>query len=86
MIPQILPVMVSQGLYFLESNVRSATVIGALGAGGIGLVLVETMKTSRDWENVTYIILLIVLLVMAMDTLSGWLRLRLIDGRAPRTV
>ena len=85
-IPQILPVMVSQGLYFLESNVRSATVIGALGAGGIGLVLVETMKTSRDWENVTYIILLIVLLVMLMDTLSGWLRLRLIDGRAPRVV
>lgn len=83
-IPQILPVLLSQSLYYLESNTRSATVIGALGAGGIGLVLVETMKTSRDWENTAYIILLIIGLVMIMDTVSGWLRLRLIEGRQPR--
>lgn len=81
-IPQILPVLVSQSLYYLESNTRSATVIGALGAGGIGLMLVETMRTSRDWENVAYIIVLIIALVIAMDTLSGWLRRRLIEGRA----
>ncbi|ADZ70307.1 phosphonate ABC transporter, permease protein PhnE [Polymorphum gilvum] len=80
-IPQILPVLMSQSLYYLESNTRSATVIGALGAGGIGLVLVETMKTSRDWENVAYIILLTLVLVIAMDSLSGWLRRRLIEGR-----
>jgi phosphonate transport system permease protein len=81
-IPQILPVLVSQSLYYLESNTRSATVIGALGAGGIGLMLVETMRTARDWENVAYIILLIVLLVTAMDGLSQLLRRRLIEGRA----
>jgi phosphonate transport system permease protein len=81
-IPQILPVLLSQSLYYLESNTRSATVIGALGAGGIGLVLVETMKTSRDWENVAYIIVLIIALVIMMDTLSGWLRQRLIQGKA----
>jgi len=79
-IPQILPVFVSQGLYYLESNMRSATVIGALGAGGIGLVLVETMRTSRDWENTLYIIILTILLVVAMDGLSSWLRRRLIHG------
>ncbi|MFN4008555.1 MAG: phosphonate ABC transporter, permease protein PhnE [Pannonibacter sp.] len=79
-IPQILPVLLSQGLYYLESNTRSATVIGALGAGGIGLVLVETMKTSRDWENVAYIIVLTLILVSAMDSLSSWLRRKLIDG------
>jgi len=79
-IPQILPVFVSQGLYYLESNMRSATVIGALGAGGIGLVLVETMRTSRDWENTLYIIILTIMLVVAMDGLSGWLRRRLIQG------
>ncbi|MGM0584194.1 MAG: phosphonate ABC transporter, permease protein PhnE [Pseudomonadota bacterium] len=79
-IPQILPVFLSQGLYFLESNVRSATIIGALGAGGIGLMLVETMRTSRDWENTLYIIILTVLVVFAMDWLSGWLRRRLIHG------
>ena len=80
-IPQILPIFLSQGLYYLESNTRSATVIGALGAGGIGLMLVETMRTSRDWENTLYIIILTVILVMAMDSLSGWIRRRLIHGR-----
>ena len=79
-IPQILPVLVSQCLYYLESNTRSATVIGALGAGGIGLMLVETMRTSRDWENTLYIIILTVLVVVAMDWVSGWLRRRLIQG------
>ena len=79
-IPQILPVLVSQGLYYLESNTRSATVIGALGAGGIGLLLVETMRTARDWENTLYLILLTILLVIAMDSFSSWLRRKLIQG------
>ncbi|MEO9530345.1 phosphonate ABC transporter, permease protein PhnE [Roseibium sp.] len=80
-IPQILPVFVSQVLYYLESNTRSATVIGALGAGGIGLMLVETMKTSRDWENTSYIIILTIVVVILMDQASGWLRRRLIEGK-----
>ncbi len=79
-IPQLLPVFISQTLYYLESNTRSATVIGALGAGGIGLVLVETMRTSRDWENTLYIITLTILVVVAMDQISAWLRRRLIQG------
>ena len=79
-IPQILPVLVSQGLYYLESNTRSATVIGALGAGGIGLLLVETMRTARDWENTLYLILLTIILVIAMDSFSSWLRRKLIQG------
>lgn len=77
-IPQVLPVLVSQTLYYLESNTRSATVIGALGAGGIGLMLVETIRTSRDWENTFYIIILTVFLVIAMDALSRKLRSRLV--------
>ena len=79
-IPQILPVFMSQTIYFLEANTRSATVIGALGAGGIGLLLVETMNTQRDWENVAYLIVLTILLVVAMDSMSSWLRRRLIKG------
>ncbi len=79
-LPQILPVFISQTLYYLESNTRSATVIGALGAGGIGLVLVETMRTSRDWENTLYIISLTIAVVFLMDSVSGWLRKRLIQG------
>ncbi|WP_417666975.1 phosphonate ABC transporter, permease protein PhnE [Roseibium sp.] len=80
-IPQILPVFVSQVLYYLESNTRSATVIGALGAGGIGLMLVETMRTSRDWENTSYIIILTIVVVIAMDQGSSWLRRKLIEGK-----
>ena len=81
-IPQIIPVFVSQTLYYLEANVRSATIIGALGAGGIGLLLVEAMNTQRHWENVFYIILLTISLVMVMDTVSAKLRSRLIHGRS----
>ena len=77
-IPQILPVFVAQSLYYLESNTRSATVIGALGAGGIGLKLVETLRTGQDWENTLYIILLTIAVVILMDVFSGWLRRKLI--------
>ncbi|THB77162.1 MAG: phosphonate ABC transporter, permease protein PhnE [Desulfobulbaceae bacterium] len=83
--PQILPIFISQGLYYLESNIRSATVIGALGAGGIGLMLVETIRTSRDWENTLYLIILTLLLVIAIDKISSALRRRLIRGKVVQT-
>ncbi|WP_043868576.1 phosphonate ABC transporter, permease protein PhnE [Celeribacter indicus] len=79
-IPQLVPVLLSQVLYFLESNTRSATIIGAITGGGIGLLLTQAMITQKDWEEVSYYIILIVLLVMAMDSLSGWLRRKLIRG------
>lgn len=79
-IPQIMPVLLSQVLYYLESNTRSATVIGAITGGGIGLLLTQAITTQKDWEEVSYYIILILLMVMAMDSLSGWLRGRLIKG------
>lgn len=79
-IPQVMPVLLSQILYFLESNTRSATIIGAIVGGGIGLMLTQAIQTTQDWEKVTYYMILIVLLVIAMDTLSGWLRRKLIKG------
>ncbi|WP_288939912.1 phosphonate ABC transporter, permease protein PhnE [uncultured Roseovarius sp.] len=80
-IPQITPVLLSQLLYYLESNTRSATIIGAITGGGIGLLLTQAMITQKDWEEVTYYIVLVILMVMIMDSVSGWLRGRLI-GRA----
>ncbi|WP_108262599.1 phosphonate ABC transporter, permease protein PhnE [Mangrovicoccus ximenensis] len=77
-LPQIVPVLASQVLYFLESNTRSATIIGAITGGGIGLLLTQAMQTQKDWEEVAYYIVLIVLMVMAMDWLSGKLRAALI--------
>jgi len=79
-IPQVTPVLISQVLYYLESNTRSATVIGAIVGGGIGLLLTQAIITQKDWEEVAYYMVLIVLMVMAMDSLSGWLRRRLIKG------
>lgn len=79
-IPQVMPVLLSQMLYFLESNTRSATIIGAITGGGIGLMLTQAIQTTQDWEKVAYYILLIVVMVIAMDSLSGWLRRRLIRG------
>ena len=79
-IPQIMPILASQVLYYLESNTRSATVIGAITGGGIGLLLTQAIITQKDWEEVTYYIVLIVLMVMVMDTVSGALRRRLIKG------
>lgn len=79
-IPQITPVLLSQLLYYLESNTRSATIIGAITGGGIGLLLTQAIITQKDWEEVSYYIVLIVLMVMLMDTISGWLRRKLIKG------
>lgn len=77
-IPQVLPLFASQSLYFWESNTRSATIIGAVGAGGIGLKLWEAMRTNSDWENVAYMVLLILVVVFIFDTISGVLRRRLV--------
>jgi phosphonate transport system permease protein len=79
-IPQLMPVLLAQVLYYLESNTRSATVIGAIVGGGIGLLLTQAIITQKDWEEVAYYIVLIILMVMMMDSLSGWLRRKLIKG------
>ncbi|MCV6595044.1 MAG: phosphonate ABC transporter, permease protein PhnE [Silicimonas sp.] len=79
-IPQVVPVLLSQVLYFLESNTRSATIIGAITGGGIGLLITQAIQTQKDWEEVAYYIVLIILMVIFMDWLSGVLRRRLIRG------
>ncbi|WP_293574897.1 phosphonate ABC transporter, permease protein PhnE [Phaeobacter sp.] len=80
-IPQVVPVLLAQILYFLESNTRSATIIGAITGGGIGLMLTQAIQTQKDWEEVAYYISLIVVMVMFMDWLSGWLRSKLIGRK-----
>ena len=79
-LPQVTPILLSQVLYNLESNTRSATVIGAIVGGGIGLLLTQAIQTQKDWEDVAYYLVLIVLTVMMMDWASGWLRRKLIKG------
>lgn len=80
-IPQLVPVLASQVLYMFESNVRSSTIIGAITGGGIGLLLTQAMQTGKDWEDVTYYVLLILLMVFLLDAVSGRIRRRIIRGR-----
>jgi phosphonate transport system permease protein len=81
LLPQVLPVIASQVLYFIESNTRSSTIIGIVGAGGIGLYLAETIRTL-EWQQVSFLILLILAAVSAIDVLSGKLRFAIIGRRA----
>lgn len=81
LIPQVLPVIASQVLYFIESNTRSSTIIGIVGAGGIGLYLAETIRTL-EWQQVSFLILLILAAVSAIDFLSSRLRFAIIGKRA----
>ncbi len=79
-IPQVMPIILSQILYNFESNTRSATVIGAIVGGGIGLLLTQLIQTQKDWESVAYYLILIVIMVMVLDWISGYLRRKLIKG------
>jgi phosphonate transport system permease protein len=80
-LPQVLPVMAGQVLYFIESNTRSATIIGVVGAGGIGLHLAEQIRVL-EWRQVSFIILLILIAVAAIDFTSGRLRAAIAGRRA----
>jgi phosphonate transport system permease protein len=78
-LPQVLPVMISQALYQIESNTREATILGLVGAGGIGLRLSERIQINA-WDQVAYVIVLILITVALIDSLSRALRLRLIGN------
>lgn len=73
MVPQILPVQLSQALYFFESNVRSAAVLGIVGAGGIGYYLSD-LSRNNHWDMVAFILILFLVLVYAIDFVSKRLR------------
>jgi phosphonate transport system permease protein len=80
LLPQVMPVLISQTLYYFESNTRSATIIGIVGAGGIGLHLAEMIRTY-EWDRVAFIILMILATVAVIDFFSSRLRTRLIGLR-----
>jgi phosphonate transport system permease protein len=79
LLPQVMPVMIAQFLYQFESNVRSASILGVVGAGGIGLQIAERIKV-RYWDEVLFIILLILVTVAVIDAISARIRRRLIES------
>ena len=76
---QIIPGYLANLLYLLESNVRNAAVLGFVGAGGIGLLLNEKLAW-REYSKVGMILCVLYLVVLATESLSGFLRSRLVES------
>lgn len=73
--PQIRPNTISYSLYALEINVRASTVLGYIGAGGIGVALQASMSLMR-YDRVSVIVIVIFVVVLAIDVVSAWARRR----------
>lgn len=72
-VPQVIPLWISYVLYRFESNVRSATVLGIVGAGGIGVSLYQSFR-SFDYTKVCAILIILIIAVGVIDAASAWLR------------
>ncbi len=77
LLPDVMPSLASVTLYFWEFNVRASTVLGVVGAGGIGQELKNSMDLL-DFPRLLTVILIILVIVTAIDQFSAWLRRRLI--------
>jgi len=77
LVPDLLPVLLSTALFWWEFNVRASTILGVVGAGGIGQELKNSMDLL-DFSRLFTIIAMILVVVTALDALSGWLRRRLV--------
>jgi phosphonate transport system permease protein len=84
-LPQVLPIMLSNVLYMFESNTRSATILGIIGAGGIGFALSDRIR-AHQWDQVGFIIIMIIVVVALIDFLSHMLRNKLIKSGLDRAL
>jgi phosphonate transport system permease protein len=72
-IPQVLPMWISFCLYRFESNVRSASVVGMVGAGGIGVILYEVIR-SFQYAQTCAVLIILIGSVTIIDVISAYLR------------
>jgi phosphonate transport system permease protein len=80
-LPQVLPILLSQVLYAFESNTRSASIIGIVGAGGVGLILSEQIRTM-ELQQLSCVILMILVTVALIDFLCSKIRFAIIGKQA----
>lgn len=78
-LPGVWPQLVAYTLYRWENNIRMASVIGFVGAGGLGQMLYMSLSLFQEAQAAT-VILAMLLLVLAVDGLSGWARQRWVSG------
>ncbi|HEU5326186.1 MAG TPA: ABC transporter permease subunit, partial [Candidatus Limnocylindria bacterium] len=76
-LPQVLPNYVAYSLYTFELNIRASTVIGIVGAGGIGNLLLGQYRFFA-WSNVSVIVVELFVFVFLIEMVSIWLRRRLV--------
>jgi phosphonate transport system permease protein len=76
-LPQVLPHYVAYSLYTFELNIRASTVLGIVGAGGIGRTLLAQYKLF-NWSNVSVMVIELFVFVLAIELVSIWLRRRLV--------
>ena len=74
--PQVLPTYLSVSLFCLEGNVRYASILGYVGAGGLGLIMNEKIGW-REYDSLGMILIVLFLTVMVIEGISHWLRKRL---------
>lgn len=76
-LPQVMPAIVSNSLYLLDVSIRSSTVLGIVGGGGIGFALLQGAKLLK-WEMLGGLLIIIFLIVYSIELLAGWVRKRII--------
>lgn len=76
-VPQVLPEIVAHWLFRFELNIRASAVLGVVGAGGVGGVLLNTLR-YRHFEKAAAVLLLTILVVLIIDMASGTIRRRLL--------
>ena len=78
-LPQIFPVLPSNVLYYFESNTHSATILGVVGTGGIGMQLVDRIQIN-NWDEVSFIVGMILVTVVVIDWLSKEIQMHMIKS------
>ena len=84
LLPQAFPQLVAYTLYRWEVNIRASAVLGVVGAGGLGALLHVSLNLFQHHRTLS-VLLVVILLVTAVDLLSGALRRRIVEGPAART-
>jgi phosphonate transport system permease protein len=72
-----MPALVGSSLYLFDVNIRTSTVLGIVGAGGVGFLLFESIRTL-NFDVAGAIVIIIFVIVYSIERLSGWIRSRLV--------
>lgn len=76
-VPQAMPSLVGNALYMLDVNIRLSTIVGVVGAGGIGFMLDQSAQTLR-FQTTGAIVVTVFVIVYGLELLGGWIRKKII--------